>query len=76
MDQLGVKPWIKGSYDLRGDEPSDHSISRTYCDCQIRYLQMHTKEAHSDTMFEYTRYFQNTEHLEKPLKQTNHRSTQ
>ena len=42
MDQLGVKPRIKGSYDLREDEPSDHSISRTYRDHRIRYLQMHT----------------------------------
>ena len=46
MDQSGVKPWIKGSYDLREDEPSDHSISRTYRDRQIIYLQMHTKETH------------------------------
>ena len=46
MDQLGVKPWIKGTYDLREDEPLDHSMSRTYCDHQIRYLQMHTKETH------------------------------
>ena len=42
MDKWGVKPWIKGSYDLRDDEPSDHSMSRTYCDRHIRYLQMHT----------------------------------
>ena len=42
MDQLGVKPQIKGSYDLREDEPSDQSISKTYDDHQIRYLQMHT----------------------------------
>ena len=44
MDQLGVNPWIKGRYDLREHEPSDHSMSRTYHDRQIRYLQMHTKE--------------------------------
>ena len=42
MDQSGVKPWIKGSYDLREYEPSGHSMSRTYRDRQIRYLQMHT----------------------------------
>ena len=42
MNQSGAKPWIKGSYDLSEDEPSDHSMSRTYHDCQIRYLQMHT----------------------------------
>ena len=42
MDQSCVKPWIEGSYDLREDEPSDHSISRTYCDHHIGYLQIHT----------------------------------
>ena len=42
MDQSGANPWIKGSYDLREDEPSDHSMSITYRDRQIRYLQMHT----------------------------------
>ena len=42
MDQSGVKPLIKGRYDLREDEPSDYSMSRTYRDCRIRYLQMHT----------------------------------
>ena len=46
MDQLGAKPHIKGSYDLREDDPSDHSMSRTYRDRRIRYLQMHTKETH------------------------------
>ena len=46
MDQSSVKPQIKGSYDLREDEPSDHSMSRAYCDHWIRYLQMHTKEKH------------------------------
>ena len=40
MDQSSVKPYIKGSYDVREDEPSDHSMSRTYCDHRIRYLQM------------------------------------
>ena len=42
MDQLGVKPYIKGIYDLREDELSDHSMSKTYHDHWIRYLQMHT----------------------------------
>ena len=42
MDQLGVKPYIKGSYDLREDEPWDHSMSRTYHDRRIIYLQIHT----------------------------------
>ena len=42
MDQSGVNPWIKGSYDLREDEPSDHSMSRKYRDHRIRHLQMHT----------------------------------
>ena len=46
MDQSSVKPQIKGSYNLREDEPSNHSMSRTYCDRQIRHLQIHTKEAH------------------------------
>ena len=46
MDQSSVKPHIKGSYDLREDEPLDHSMSKTYFDRQIRYLQMHTKEKH------------------------------
>ena len=46
MGQLGVKPWIKDIYDLREDESSDHSMSRTYRDHQIKYLQMHTKETH------------------------------
>ena len=36
MDQLGFNPWIKGSYDLTEDEPSDHSMSRTYRDRRIR----------------------------------------
>ena len=44
MDQSSVNPQIKGSYDLREDESSDHSMSRTYCDRRIRYLQMHAKE--------------------------------
>ena len=44
MYQSGVKTWIKGSYDLREDELSDHSMSGTYNDHQIKYLQMHTKE--------------------------------
>ena len=30
----------------------------------------------SDTMFEYTGYYQKTEHQEQPLTQTDHRSTQ
>ena len=42
MDQLGAKPHIKVSYDLREDESSDHSMSITYHDRHIRYLQMHT----------------------------------
>ena len=42
MDQSGAKPWIKGRYDLREVEPTDYSISRTYRDRQIKYLQMHT----------------------------------
>ena len=42
MDQSGVKLHIKGSYDLREDEPSYHSMYRTYHDRQIRYLQIHT----------------------------------
>ena len=46
MDQSGAKPQIKGRYDLREDEPSDHSMSRTYPDHRIRYLQIHTKETH------------------------------
>ena len=46
MDQSSVKPHIKGSYDLREDEQSDHSMSKTYRDHRIRYLQMHTKETH------------------------------
>ena len=46
MDQSGVKKHIKGSYDLREDEPSYRSMSRTYHDRWIRYLQMHAKEAH------------------------------
>ena len=37
------KTYIKGSYDLREHEPSDHSMSRTYRDHRIRYLQIHTK---------------------------------
>ena len=46
MDQSGVKPHIKGSYDLSEDEPSNHSMYRTYRDRRIRYLQIHTKETH------------------------------
>ena len=46
MDQSCVKPHIKGIYDIREDEPSDQSMSRTYRDRRIRYLQMHTKETH------------------------------
>ena len=46
MDQSGVKPQIKGRYDLREVELSDHSMSRTYHDRQIRYLQIHYKETH------------------------------
>ena len=46
MDQSGVKPQIKGSYDLREDESLDHSICIPYRDRRIRYLQMHTKETH------------------------------
>ena len=46
MDHSRVRPRIKGSYDLREDESSDHSMSRTYRGRQIRYLQMHTIEAH------------------------------
>ena len=42
MDQSGAKPWIKGRYDLREVEPSDHSKFRTYRDYWIKYLQMHT----------------------------------
>ena len=42
MDQLGVKPRIKGRYDLREDEPLDHFMSSTYRDRRIKYLQMHT----------------------------------
>ena len=42
MDQSGAKPRIKGRYDLREDESSDHSMSRTYRHRHIRYLQMHT----------------------------------
>ena len=34
-----------------------------------------TLHKHSDTMFGYTGYFQNTENLEKPLTQIDHRST-
>ena len=36
MYQSGVMPRINGRYDLREVEPSDHSVSRTYRDCQIR----------------------------------------
>ena len=36
MDQLGVNPWIKGMYDLREVESSDHSMSRAYHDHRIR----------------------------------------
>ena len=36
MDQLGVKPWINGRYDLREVEPSDHFMFRTYRDRWIR----------------------------------------
>ena len=55
MDQYGVKPQINGRYDVREVEPSDHSMSRTYCDRRItlclehivtvglEYLQMHRK---------------------------------
>ena len=46
MDQSGVKPRIKCSYDLREDESSDHSMFRPYHDRWIKYLQMHTKETH------------------------------
>ena len=46
MDQSGVKPWIKGRYDLSEVEPSDHSMSRTYRDLGLEYLQMHTNETH------------------------------
>ena len=42
MEQLGAKTLIKGSYNLREHEPSNHSMSRTYHDQWIRYLQMHT----------------------------------
>ena len=42
MDQSGVKPWIKGRYDLREVELLDHSMSRTYRDRRIKYLQMHS----------------------------------
>ena len=42
MDQSGIKPQINGRYDLREDGPLDHSMSRTYRDRRIRYLQMHT----------------------------------
>ena len=41
MDHWRVNPQIKTTYDLREDEPSDHSMSRTYRDRRIRYLQMH-----------------------------------
>ena len=44
MDQSCVKLPIKGSYDKREDEPSDHSMSGTYRDHPIRHLQMHTNE--------------------------------
>ena len=44
--KLSVRPHIKGSYYLREDGPSDNSMSRTYHDLQIIYLQMHTKETH------------------------------
>ena len=46
MDQSGAKPRINGGYDLREVELSDHFMSRTYRDLQIKYLQMHTKETH------------------------------
>ena len=36
MDQSGVKPKIKDMYDLREVEPSDHFMSRTYRDRQIK----------------------------------------
>ena len=42
MDQSGVNPQINGRYDIREDEPLDHSMYRTYRDYWIRYLQMHT----------------------------------
>ncbi len=42
MDQSGVKPRIKVRFDLREVESSDHSMSETYHDHQIKYLQMHT----------------------------------
>ena len=46
MDESGVKLRIKGRYDLREVEPSDYSMSRTYPDRRLEYLQMHTKETH------------------------------
>ena len=46
MYQSGVKPRIKGRYDLREVEPLDQSMSRTYHDRRIKYLQMYTKETH------------------------------
>ena len=33
---IGFKPRINGRYDLREVEPSDHYMSRTYRDYQIR----------------------------------------
>ena len=42
MNQSGVKPRINGRCDLREDEPSDHSMSRTYHDRHIKYLKIHT----------------------------------
>ena len=49
MDQSGVKSKINGRYDLREVEPSDHSMTRTYRDRQIRIftrILMHTKETY------------------------------
>ena len=42
MDQSGVKPQIKGRYDLREFEPPAHFMSRKYRDHRIKYLKMHT----------------------------------
>ena len=33
---IGFKPRINGRYDLREVEPSNHYMSRTYCDRRIR----------------------------------------
>ena len=42
MDQSSVKPHIKGSYDIRENEPFYHFMFRPYHEHQIRYLQIHT----------------------------------